>query len=116
MAHGHGPVREFGFAGKETAQQDGSGSATSMWDDLGHSKNPCDRTGTFREHPGLTLARVPLLCRGRSKPPVFLLSLAPPRATHLRPCSGGTGWIPTTSQVTPGRNMARSGSDASRAL
>lgn len=69
MASRLGPVGELGFAGKEIAQQDGSGSATSMWDDFGHSKNPCDRTRTFREHPGLTLAHIPLLCRGRSKPP-----------------------------------------------
>lgn len=36
---------------------------------LDTAKNPCDRTRTSREHPGLTLAHVPLLCRGRSKPP-----------------------------------------------
>lgn len=38
MASRLGPVGELGFAGKEIAQQDGSGSATSMWDDFGHSK------------------------------------------------------------------------------
>lgn len=84
MACGHGPVREFVFAGKETAQQDGSSSATSMWNVLGHSKKPCDRMRTFREHPDPTLAHVPLFLRVRSKPPAFPLSRAPPRATRLR--------------------------------
>ena len=54
-----------------------------MWHDPGHSKILCDRTRTFREHPGLTLAHVPLLRRGRSKPPVFPLHPPPPPITHL---------------------------------
>lgn len=85
MANELGPVGELGFAGKEIGQQDGSGSATSMWDDFGHSKNPCDRTRTFREHPGLTLAHIPLALQRQVKAPrVFPLSLAPPVATHRR--------------------------------
>lgn len=54
-AEKHGLVRELGF--EEIAQEEGSD--TSMWwskDDLGHSKNPCNRTRTFRERPGLTPA------------------------------------------------------------
>lgn len=40
LACGPQSVREFSFLGKETAQEDVSDSATSVWHDLGLSKTP----------------------------------------------------------------------------
>lgn len=70
----------------------------------------CEVTRTPRLHPGVTLARVPLPCRGRSKPWCFCQTWHLPTQHTLGPCSGGVGWIRITgSEVTPSRNMARSG-------